>query len=323
MRKIPVLAVLFFFASVVNAQIVQTVANSSPSLAVTPKAVNDTFLVECDYGMTGTAASFTDSSGLVYTPVGTTNSSTNFEQFVFLSAPITSTKSDTLTCPKGKNFGEIYIVELTGPLAVDNFSASNGAASPAKGTVATSAGDIVLGFCITGECSNASGWTALTTFDNNLVAQANSITTPSLTVSFATSTNWILFLVALKPAPPAPPATINLGVSGSITLVSGAPVINPGGALVANQWNGTTWTALGVVTLNSTGTLSGQLGINPAYVDSSGNISFQFCVPGVIKCVAETFPLVEFQQGSTGLVINAVIFPTVLVPKSFSIALTP
>jgi hypothetical protein len=324
MRKIPVLAALLFLtAAPSKAQVVQIVAKNTRSVAVTPKVANDTFVVECDYGTTGVVPSIADTAGLTYTQAGGTNTSTNLEQFVFVSSPTTALTADTLTCPTGKNFGEIYVVELTGPLTVDGVSVVNGLTSPATGTLTPAAGDFVVAFCITGTCSDASEWGALTNYDDNLVAEFTSANGTTLTPSFATTSNWVLTMVSLKPAPPAPPATINLGVSGSITLVSGAPVINPGGALVANQWNGTTWTALGVVTLNSTGTLSGQLGINPAYVDSSGNISFQFCVPGVINCVTETFQLVEFQQGSTGLVINAVIFPAVLVPKSVSIALTP
>jgi|HubBroStandDraft_5_1064220.scaffolds.fasta_scaffold62091_1 hypothetical protein len=325
MRKIPVLAALLFLSAAPSrAQVVQIVAKNTPSIAVTPKAAKDTFVVECDYGTTGVVPSIADTAGLTYTQAGNTNTSTNLEQFVFVSAPISSTAADTLTCAAGKNFGEIYVLELTGPMTVDAVTSWNGANSPAAGAVTTTPGDVALAFCITGTCTNSSGWSALTNYDDNLVAEATSVTVASVTASFATTSNWILTLISLKAAAPPPPPAINLGLSGNITLVGGTPILPVAGSLVVNQWNGTAWTSLGKATLSSTGVLAGQLAINPAYVDANGNIAFQFCAPGLTNCVAQTFPLAEFQQGSTGLTVNVTIFSlSAPFPKTFSVSLVP
>jgi len=327
MRRSLILATLLLCATSfpARAQVVQTVALNTPSLTVTPKAVNDTFVVECDYGTTGVVPSIADTLGLTYAPVGTQpNTSTNLEQFVFVSSPIAVLTQDTLTCAAGKNFGEIYVVELTGPLTVDSFTQTNNTASPATGTLTTSAGDIVLAFCVTGTCSSASGWGALTNYDDNLVAENIAPTVPSLTVSFPTTSNWMLTLVSLTPAQPPPPPAITVGLAGSVTLVGGAPAVPIAVHVTANQWNGTAWTSLGNATLSSTGVLAGSLQINPAYVDANGNIAFQFCVSGIPDCVAQTFPLAIFQQGSTGMTVGITLFSlAVPVPKSFSVSLTP
>jgi hypothetical protein len=325
MKRLLFLAILLLCAGTVKAQVVQIQAKNTPSLAVTPKAASDTFVVECDYGTTGVVPSIADTAGLTYSPVGTANTSTNLEQFVFVSAPIAVLTADTLTCPAGKNFGEIYVAELTGAMIVDGLTQSNSASSPATGTVTTTSGDVVLAFCITNTCFNAaSGWSGLTNYDDNLVAEATSVTGTSLTASFATTSNWVLSLIALKPAPPPPPPTINIGLSGSITLVGGAPAVPLAVSVNANQWNGTAWTSLGKATLSSTGSLSGILQINPAYADANGNIGFQFCVSGIPDCFEPTFPLAEFQQGSSGMVVTVTLFSLAApYPKTFSLSLTP
>jgi hypothetical protein len=306
------------------AQVVQITAKNTPSLAVTPKAASDTFVVECDYGTTGVVPSIADTAGLTYSPVGLANTSTNLEQFLFISAPIASTAVDTLTCPQGKNFGEIYVVEITGAVIPDGATQSTAASGPATGTVTTTPGDVVLAFCITGTCSNAAGWSALTNYDDNLVAEATSVTGTSLSASFPTTQNYVLTLIALKTAPPPPPPTINIGLAGSITLVGGAPAVPLAVSVLCNQWNGTAWTSLGNATLSSTGVLAGLLQINPAYADSKGNIAFQFCVSGIPDCYASTFPLAEFQQGSSGITVNLTLF-SLAAPyiKTASFGLTP
>lgn len=197
----------------------QTAANSSPSIAITPKAAGDSLLVECDYSSSTASGAVTDSAGTTFTALGAVNSSGSLAQFVALSASLASAAADTVSCPNLSGFAEIYVVELAGAVSSDGLIQTNGSASPASGSIAGNAGDLLVAFCITGTCSNAKGWTSLSAFDRNLVADI-AATAANTSASFKTSTSWVLTVVALKPtvtAPPAPAQFIlkNCGSPGS------------------------------------------------------------------------------------------------------------
>jgi hypothetical protein len=198
------LAAMVLSVQTACAQVVQTVAASAPSISITPKAAGDVLLVQCDY--TGTAGSgVTDSAKTVYTQVGAVNKATGLAQFVSLSAPLAAAAT-TVTCPAGTAFAEIYIAEMAAGSTLDSFVQANGATSAAAGTVTSTAGDTVVGFCISGTCAAPSGWTAFSVFDSNVVASVEA-TGASTAASFSASAAWVLTLVSMK-APPvvAPPA---------------------------------------------------------------------------------------------------------------------
>lgn len=186
-----------------------TVAARLPSVIVTPKAAGDTLVVECDYNSNAAVAgAVSDSAGTAYSPAGTVNvSASGFAQLVAISAPLASTSPLTVKCPSSPASGEIYVVEMRGAFALDTFIATNGPSSPASASLPAAAGDTVLAFCITGACSNAQGWTTLSTFDSNLVA-SELAAGANVSGSFPTTGSWVLTLVALKPtAAPSPPPT--------------------------------------------------------------------------------------------------------------------
>lgn len=123
--------------------------------------------------------------------------------------------------------------------------------------------------------------------------------------------------IALLPLP----ANISLAVTGSVTFDDGSTVYV--GMINAWQSNGATSIPTGSIGSNVNGILTGTLSVNPTYIDANGNVTLQFSVPAIPSSIAQTFPIVEFQQGSTGLKITMVIFKAALLPKSFSVALTP
>ena len=337
MKKLIVIIGLFFgFMSSVQAQIAQTVANSAPTQAIVPKAVGNTLLVECDYnGGPPLAATISDSIGTVYRSVGVMNASSGRSQFSSISAALTSVSSRVVNCPvaaSGSSFGEIYIVELTGAMSVDNEAQGSGASSPAHVTVPSNVGDIVVAFCITGTCSMANGWTSLSALDSNLVAWQKSASS-SVVGSFNADSNWVLTAISLTHiiTPPSTPIVMTINSASpnisSLNFDDGTAVYT--GAIIPQQLEGTAWVSTGIITSDANGNLTGSFTINPTFVDASGNVSFQFSLPSITNIGLLTMPLTKFQQGSTGFTVKEVLFKSlfmkslVAVEKSTTISLTP
>lgn len=126
------------------------------------------------------------------------------------------------------------------------------------------------------------------------------------------------------------PAKIILTVNSNSTLVfdDGSVVYN--GTLIPEQWNPSTsaWVQAGSV-MSQAGVLSGTLVIDPNLADPTGNIQFQFSLPGIANMGLPTVPLIRFQQGSSGITVNETLFKQpfmtklLAVEKVSGIALTP
>lgn len=123
----------------------------------------------------------------------------------------------------------------------------------------------------------------------------------------------------------AVPLNINLAISGALTFEDGTAVFN--GQIIIQQWNGTLWMPAGNVASDINGVLSGVFTINPNWADVDGNVEFQWSVAGLTGSTAVS--LLQFQQGSTGIVVKLVLFKSPFltklagVTKSSSIALIP
>ena len=336
-KLLPIIILFFALVSSAHAQIAQTAANSFRSKAIIPKAVGNTLLVQCDYnGPPPKNAAISDSIGTVYASIGVINATSDLAQFVSISAALTSLSSRKVRCPAaptGTTFGEIYIVELTGGMSVDGEAQANGAATPAVVTVPATSGDVVVAFCVTGTCSLSSGWTSLSSFNNNLVAWQKS-STSSVSSSFDVTSDWVLTAISLEPtvlSPPPLPITLTINSTSpdvsSLTFDDGTAVYV--GAIVPQQLNGTAWVSTGTITSDANGILTGTFTISPGYADVHGNVSFQFTLPGIANLGQQTMPLVKFQQGSTGFTIKEVLFKSLFmksllaVEKSSSVSLTP
>jgi hypothetical protein len=133
-------------------------------------------------------------------------------------------------------------------------------------------------------------------------------------------------------------APINLTISGKLAFEDSSPVYT--GPIVIEQWNveaapvSSTWVPAGNAAIDATGLLSGLFVINPSLVDSSGNVQFRFTIPGAAGAAPlaqelETLKLIQFQQGSSGIVVNEIVFKAPfmsslqIVSKSSSVSLTP
>lgn len=336
-RLLPSIVLFFALISSAHAQIAQTAANSVRSQSITPKAVGNTLLVQCDYnGPPPLSAAITDSIGTIYSSIGVMNATSDRSQFVSMSAALTSVSARAVRCPlppTGTTFGEIYIVELTGGMSVDGLAQANGAGTPAVVTAPATLGDVVVAFCVTGTCSLSSGWTSLSSFNNNLVAWQKS-SNSNLLSSFKVTSDWVLTAISLKPtvlSPPPLPITLTINTASpnisSLIFDDGTAVYV--GAIIPQQLNGSSWISTGTVTCDADGLLTGTFTINPNYADSNGNVSFQFTLPGIANLGLQTMPLAKFQQGSTGFTIKEVLFKSLFlksllaVEKSTSVSLTP
>ena len=336
-RLLPGIVLFFALVSSACAQIAQTAANSVRSQSITPKAVGNTLLVQCDYnGPPPQSAAISDSLGTIYTSIGVINATSVRSQFVSLSSALTSISSRAVRCPApptGTTFGEIYIVELTGGMSVDGLAQASGAGTPALVTAPATSGDVVVVFCVTGTCLLSSGWTSLSSFNNNLVAWQKSSASNVLS-SFKVTSDWVLTAISLRPAllsPPSLPITLTINTASpdisSLIFDDGSAVYV--GAIIPQQLNGTSWISTGIVTCDANGLLTGTFTINPNYADANGNVSFQFSLPGLANLGQQTMPLVKFQQGSTGFTIKEVLFKSLFlksllaVEKSTSVSLTP
>jgi hypothetical protein len=128
------------------------------------------------------------------------------------------------------------------------------------------------------------------------------------------------------------PPPISLAVTGSILFDDATTVYT--GPITIQQWNATTsaWVTAGTVATDVNGILTGTFIVDPNLQDASGNVQFQFAIPGAtvpLASTTNTMPIAEFTQGSTGLTVTEVLFKApflasaTAVSKSSLVSLTP
>jgi hypothetical protein len=134
----------------------------------------------------------------------------------------------------------------------------------------------------------------------------------------------------------APLPNIPLAVqTPSFLLFDDATTVYAGPISVTQSSVAATVTA-GVLTVDALGNLSGTISVNPnaSFIDSNGNMSFLFSIPGLPGYISQTLSAAEFQQGATGITFSVVIYKAplitpkagaaaALVVKSFAVGLTP
>lgn len=129
----------------------------------------------------------------------------------------------------------------------------------------------------------------------------------------------------------APLQPIALGLTNTSTLLfdDGTAVYN--GAIIPLQFNSvtSTWIQAGSISSDTNGNLTGTFVVDPNLADSNGNVVFQLSLPNITNLGLPVVPLIRFQQGSTGLNVNEVLFKTpfmtklLAVEKATSIGLIP
>ena len=165
--------------------------------------------VECNLPSNYTVVSVTDNQGDGFVPVSSqVAQSVSQSQIVYIATRIKGgTTKVTCTANAAPGQGEIYVTPISGadpnnPVCVS--ASFDGISGNAKGSVTTiSANCLLLAYAVSGEVGNASGWTALSTFDSNLeTSQAVAVTGTTVTASFSASSDWSMILVAYQPVAP-------------------------------------------------------------------------------------------------------------------------
>ena len=144
------------------------------SVTFTP-APGDTLLVGCNFNTGLSLAGVADSAGDAFSQIGTEADSSTTAARAYIASNIrggTTTVSCATATAAAAN--DIYVTELRGvdPVhPVDTSVSTSGTRNPARASLATShANELAWAYVAAGHASDLSGWTALSTFNGNLVA---------------------------------------------------------------------------------------------------------------------------------------------------------
>jgi hypothetical protein len=172
----------------------------------------DALQVGCNVPSRFMVTGATDSQGDIFALVQSQVVSTvSQSQYAFVATGIKGgTTKITCTANAAPGSGEIYVSDL-GKVDPNNpvcaSAAFFGVTGKASGSLKVpTANCLTLAYVVSGTVSNAVGWTALSTFDSNLVTSLSGI--PANTIAsgaFAASSNWSIIFVAYNPVAPPPP----------------------------------------------------------------------------------------------------------------------
>ena len=266
------LNVLAQITAVSNAKAGSRNGSAQWSLAVTPLA-GDTLVVGCDYTPGVQFLGVSDSAGDTFVPIGAGALSQSFAAAAYIATGVkggtTTVTCEAFTAPP---YNEVYITEYRGVdpmLPLDTQVSLSGPGGPAAGAFTTShANEMVWAYVQSGRVSNAPGWTALSTFDDNLIADQMQATAGTLNGSFAVSSDWTLILAALNPASAGSPSPISVTIAPTLASVP----ISQSSAFTAalqndSQNKGVTWSVSGAGCAGATcGTLSNITSSSVTYV---------------------------------------------------------
>jgi hypothetical protein len=128
-------------------------------------------------------------------------------------------------------------------------------------------------------------------------------------------------MLALKNV--AAPQPVLLNITGTIAYDDGSSPFGQSGATFSVlQQEGSSWVSIGQPTIAPNGAVSGTVTVNPNFA-TNGAVFFEVAISGFPVFYSAGLNPATFEQGSTGLAINAVIFKAILAPKLLSIGLTP
>ena len=189
----------------------------------------DIILVGFDFATGLTPSSITDSQGNTFTAIGSQLSSPGGVGSVVYYAKNIKGGADavTVTLSASSTFIELYLTEYAGmdptnPIDAEA-GASGSAGSVSSGNATTSAaGDVIYGYCVGDTaCTVGSGFTARSTFDENLIEDQTAGNAGSYAATASAGSGWTMHMVALKPAgsgsiTPAPAITSAASASGTV-----------------------------------------------------------------------------------------------------------
>jgi hypothetical protein len=193
-------------------------ASATPSIAVTP-AAGDFLVAVCN----SPDAMAADNAGNIYVPAGALQKD-GYSQTAYVASKV-KPQPTIVTCKSTGTVNEIYVADVSGAFSFDSPVNATGASSPTTGSVTTSAaGDAVIAYCQSGSCANVSGWTALSTFDGNLVAFKIQPTPAILQPAFHPSASYTETLIVFHAGTPPP---LTLTFPGCCTLTAGPSLTFP------------------------------------------------------------------------------------------------
>ena len=213
--------------------VVQVIANASSgsanslSLSFPQNTVaGHLILVAFDYVSTATPSSVTDSQGNVFTEVGSQLTTPGQAKSRVYYAPNIKGGADTVTVTLSANSGiELYVTEYTGVSQTNPIDAQAGAAGSAGAVssgnaTTTTAGDLIFGYCAADwACTAGSGFTALSTFNDNLIEDMVAGNAGTYAATGSANNGWTMQMVALRPAARFVQSVAN-AASGSATSLS-------------------------------------------------------------------------------------------------------
>jgi len=144
--------------------------------------------------------------------------------------------------------------------------------------------------------------------------QSGTIRTPPAALTVTQSGSQVLSQVA------SPPVTLTLG--GSALFDDGTPIMANASA-TANQLENGAMVQIGSVASDAQGNLSGTVAVAPQFTNANGWVCMSLTLAGVPLVGQQCVDPREFQQGSTGITLNVVVFKSTALPKSVSVALVP
>jgi len=181
----------------------KTLSISFPSSSV----AGDLILVAFDFNITATP-SVTDSQGNVFTEVGNQLTSPGGARSRVYYAKNIKGGPDTVTINLSANSSwiELYLTEYSGvdqtnPIDAQAGASGNAGAVSSGNATTTVAGDVIYGYCV-GDwtCTVGSGFTARSTFNNNLIEDKIAGNPGSYAATGSATNGWTMQLVALKKA---------------------------------------------------------------------------------------------------------------------------
>jgi hypothetical protein len=194
---------------------VQAVASASSgstsSLSVSFPAntlAGDLILVAFDFDTSASVSSVTDSQGNIFTQVGTQLTSPGGSGSRVYYAKNIQGGADTVNINLSTNSSwlEVYLTEYSGIDRINPIDAqagASGSAGPVSSsyTTTTVAGDMIYGYCLADwACTAGSGFTARSTFNNNLIEEMTAGSPGSYAATGTANNGWTMQMVALKPA---------------------------------------------------------------------------------------------------------------------------
>jgi len=197
-------------ASVQTTAKAATASTSSLSVAFPASTVaGDLILVAFDYATNATPSSVTDSQGNVFTAIGAQLTSPGGSHSRVYYAKNIKGGADTVTITLSATSAwlEVYLSEYSGVDPTNPIDAqagaSGGAGAVSSGSATTTAaGDVIYGYCVAdATCTFGSGFTARSTFNNNLIEDKPAATAGTYSATATANNGWTMQMVALRKAP--------------------------------------------------------------------------------------------------------------------------